>query len=213
MDTARNARVLLKSTNYGTLTLLTKHYNEFFPMSQNLPFVLSTEGEILFYLNDMEIKNRGLKDYNRAGLYAAQGLYAVEIMGRLIPLAQTDLRYKRMTSQYFMIHKEMLEFTEASNYNFYLLKNDFARYFSNPNEFQSLSFEGMKVNPPVSPIELSILAKEYAAFNVTSVDSDGFFIEEKSGINYHAFSETLSSVEEISHELHSLFSSASEMSV
>ncbi len=74
METGRNARVLLKSTNQGTLTLLTKHYNEYFPMSQNLPFVLSTEGEIIFYLNHLEIKNRGLKDYNRAGLYVSRGL-------------------------------------------------------------------------------------------------------------------------------------------
>lgn len=206
MDTARNARVLLKSTNYGTLTLLTKHYNEFFPMSQNLPFVLSTEGEILFYLNDIEIKNRGIKEYNRAGLYVAQGASAVEIMGRLIPLSQTDLRYKRMAGQFFVIHNEMTEFCEASNYNFYILKNDFARYFFNPNEFQSLSFEGMKVNPPVSPIELSLLAQEYASFNVSSVDSDGLFMKEGEALNYRPFSETLSSVEEISHELNRLFS-------
>lgn len=205
METARNARVLLKSTNNGTLTLLTKHYNEFFPMSQNLPFVLSTEGEILFYLNDMEIKNRGIKEYNRAGLYVASGLNAVEIMGRLIPLSESDLRYNRMTSQFFMIHKDMLELAEASNYNFYILKNDFARYFVNPNEFQSLSFEGMKVSPPISPIELSMLAKEYAEFKVSSVDSDGLFIEAEDGLSYRPFPETFTSSLEISQELGRMF--------
>ncbi|AUN98927.1 hypothetical protein DOM21_06335 [Bacteriovorax stolpii] len=205
METARNARVLLKSTNQGTLTLLTKHYNEYFPMSQNLPFVLSTEGEILFYLNNLEIKNRGIKDYNRAGLYVSQGLEAVEIMGRLIPFSPTDLRYNRITSQFFVIHKDMQELEETSNYAFYVLKNDFARYFTNPNEFQSLSFEGMKVNPPVSPIELSLLAQDFAAHHVFSVDSDGFFFKEHEGLSYKPFESTLYSVEEISKELGRMF--------
>ncbi len=205
METARNARVLLKSTNQGTLTLLTKHYSEYFPMSQNLPFVLSTEGEILFYLNNLEIKNRGLKDFNRAGLYVSQGLEAVEIMGRLIPFSPTDLRYNRITSQFFVIHKDMQEFEETSNYAFYLLKNDFARYFINPNEFQSLSFEGMKVNPPVSPIELSLLAKDFADHHISSIDSDGFFMQEHEGLMYKPFESTLYSVEEISKELGRMF--------
>lgn len=205
METARNARVLLKSTNQGTLTLLTKHYNEYFPMSQNLPFVLSTEGEILFYLNNLEIKNRGLKDYNRAGLYASKGLEAVEIMGRLIPFSPTDLRYNRMASQFFAIHKEMQELEETSNYAFYLLKNDFARYFTNPNEFQSLSIEGMKVNPPVSPIELSLLAEGFADHQISSIDSDGFFLKEDKGLMYKPFESTLYSVEEISQELNRMF--------
>lgn len=205
MEKTKKARVLLKSVNHGTLTLLTRHYNEFFPMSQNLPFVLSTEGEVLFFLDNLEIKNRGIKDYNRAGLYASKGLEAVEIMGRLNPLSTSDLRYARMTAQFFMIHPEMEELKDSSNYIFYTLKNDFIRYFTNPKEFQSLSFEGIKVNPPISQIELSSLAQSYSEFNISCIDSDGFFQKEGSAVKYTPFTADISSVDEISHEMSRLF--------
>ncbi len=94
-----------------------------------------------------------------------------------------------------------MEYEETTNYAFYALKNDFARYFVNPNEFQSLSFEGMRVNPPVSPIELSLLLENFVGHNVSSVDSDGFFFKGEESLKFQAFHETLYSVEEISEEL------------
>lgn len=58
MDTARLARVLMKSCNNCTLTLVTKHQNDFFPVSQNIAFAITSEGEILINLDNLERKNR-----------------------------------------------------------------------------------------------------------------------------------------------------------
>jgi hypothetical protein len=79
MDTARMARVLMKSTNNGTLTLVTKHHNDFFPVSQKIDFCLTTEGEILIYLDNLEMKNRGIKEYNRAGLFSKKNSQQVTV--------------------------------------------------------------------------------------------------------------------------------------
>lgn len=205
MDTARMARVLMKSCNSGTLTLVTKHHNDFFPVSQNIAFTLTTEGEILIFLDNLEIKNRGIKEYNRAGLYVSHGPEAVEIMGRLVPLSESDLRRSRMASHFFTIHKDLEKFKDASNFAFYTLKNDFARYFSDPQHFQSLSYEGVKNGHPISPIELNRVAREFADCNVSMVDGDGYFIKENSKISFHAFSEALTSLDEIHHQMSLLF--------
>lgn len=213
MDTARMARVLMKSCNNGTLTLVTKHHNDFFPVSQKIDFCLTTEGEILIYLDNLEIKNRGIKEYNRAGLHVDLGLEAVEIMGRLVVLPDTDLRKNRMASQFFSIHKDLEKFKEASNYGFYILKNDFARYFFDPQHFESLSYEGIKCNPPISPIELSHIAREYSDHHVSMIDGDGYFSKSSDEVIFHAFDKTLTSIDEVHHEMSMLFSQANSQQV
>lgn len=206
MDTARMARVLMKSTNIGTLTLVTKHHNDFFPVSQKIDFCLTTEGEILIYLDNLEMKNRGIKEYNRAGLYVCQSAVAVEIMGRLVALPETDLRKNRMASQFFSIHKDLEKFKEAPNYAFYILKNDFARYFFDPQHFESLSYEGIKCNPPISPIELSHIASEFSEHNISMIDGDGYYSKrENEEMTFHAFEKTLASIDEVHHEISELF--------
>lgn len=212
MEIARNARVLLKRTNHGVLTLVTKHCNEFFPVSQNLPFILSAEGEIVFYLDKMEIKNRGIKEYNRAGLFVTHNEESAEFMGRLVPLASTDLRCRRLSQQFFLIHRSVDGNSEILNYDFYLFKSDFSRYFFNSVESKSFTLEGLKVFPPVSVIGLSEIAKDYADYNLVTVDSDGFFIEEDQEIVYRPFEKTLNSCEEISLELADLFKRPEMMS-
>lgn len=61
MDTGRLARVLIDSSNKRTLTLVTKHQNDFLPVSQNIAFSITREGEILIYLDNLDIKNKSIK--------------------------------------------------------------------------------------------------------------------------------------------------------